>query len=99
MHCTFESTLLPVALVLNICLEREFRLVREVCKTLDTSQFWLEWRTLTINRYVEQSQKVSPFRLDEREHPGAELLNLLESRIERHIYDEYETAQPLLPTK
>ena len=88
MHCTFESTLLPIALVLNICFERELRLVREVCKTLDTLHFWLQWATLTINRNVEQGQKVSPFRLDEREHPGAELLNLLESRIERHIYEE-----------
>ena len=54
MECTFESALLPTALVLDICLKRQLRLVREVCKTLNTSQPWLQWMALTINRNVEQ---------------------------------------------
>jgi len=54
MECTFESALLPIALVLDVRLKRQLRLVGEVCKTLNTSHVWLQLTALTINRHVEQ---------------------------------------------
>jgi hypothetical protein len=77
---------LPIALVLDIRLEGELRLVREVCKTLNTS-LPLERTAHTPNRDIEGRYKISPFLFDEGEHPGAELLDLLEGRIERHVYE------------
>lgn len=77
--------MLPIALVLDIRLERELRLFGEVCKALNTS-LRVERTVRTLNRDVESGYKVSPFLLDEGEHPGAEFLDLLEGRIERHVY-------------
>ena len=77
--------MLPIALVLDIRLESELRLFGEVCKALNTS-LRVKRAARTLNRDVESGYKVSPFLLDEGKHPGAELLDLLEGRIERHVY-------------